>query len=225
MLIYFADRSRPALRYRLPVHFSSNHHDEDEDGRPLRTLFHGTEFGAAKRILTLCQGFIVSENCCRVRNKKISGAWMVPNFADAFQRSSPERYREATGFLNRLCAPVVLEMQPRWLTKAPGCEKYCSRADPGTKHEGIIIRAIHMNIKVMANFMNLERQDVRRSLSVVGKYRLCGCGLCGAVSTPDSPDFWNWSKSNKGIYYSCSCAQRCRFNSNVVCFDSMFCFL
>ena len=185
------------------------------------TFFHGTEWGSAHRILRLSQGFIVGGGTHAHRGRSLCGAWMSPCFAYAAQVSNPQRYAEASGFLNRLCTPVVLEIIPKHVRRVSPY-KFCCEAPMYSRHDGLLITAVHVNPKLLANFMHLEKQAVRESIRCnPNVVRVCHCGLCGCVADPNNENscWWAWKKSNQGHYYSPSCYKRFGPQNEIFTFD------
>ena len=188
-------------RHRLDVDFSGGQLINSRG--PI--LFHGTEWGAACRIIWGAQGFIVGPGTHRVRNTSVAGCWLTDELGEAIRRSVPSRYC-IHGDFTRMCCPVVLEMQAVDLKKIPGtygANKYCARGETGTVHEGVMVRAIHFNSRFMKNYMKLEDEKLRQRLKQDPLHsRRCACGLCGQVCDPESPSFWTkWKKSTSNQWY------------------------
>ena len=196
--------------YRADVHSSSEYAQPTEER--LLTFYHGTEWGSTWHIL---QGgaFIAGPGTHSIRGRSRSGCWCAPTLPDALQRANPKRYM-TDGTYSRWCTPVVLELelQRARVVKVPGSRStmHCAQADIGAIVEGLVIREVHFNVRLMENFMKLEELDVRSCLKSTGcMYRVCTCGLCGAHSDPRDADLWySWHKSGKGLYYHPRCYTR-----------------
>ena len=171
-------------------------------------LFHGTEWGAACRIIWRAQGFIVGPGTHRVRNTSVAGCWLTDELGEAIRRGDPSRYC-VDGDFTRLCCPVVLEMQAVDLKKIPGtygANRYCARGETGTVHKGVMVLAIHFNIRFMRNYIKLEDEKLRQRLRQdPWRYRRCACELCGQVCDPDDPSYWKWEKSGSNQWYIPRC--------------------
>ena len=192
------------FRQRLDVDFSGGQLINSRG--PI--LFHGTEWGAACRIIWGAQGFIVGPGTHRVRNTSVAGCWLTDELGEAIRRSDPSRYR-IHGDFTRMCCPVVLEMQAVDLKKIPGtygANKYCARGETGTVHKGVMVLAIHFNIRFMRNYIKLEDEKLRQRLRQdPWRCRRCACELCGQVCDPDDPSYWKWEKSGSNQWYIPRC--------------------
>ena len=62
--------------------------------------------------------------------------------------------------------------------------------------------------RLMQNFMALETQVVRRTLSDDPLSCVCSCTLCGAYTLANEVGWHEWRKSNKGGYYHPRCYTR-----------------
>ena len=173
----------------------------DWGGEIPKRMFHGTEWGSAKRIVWDSQAFVTGPGTRRVRNKSWTGMWCVEDFANAASRAQPDRYLVA-GDYSRYSCPVVLEVMCVWLRRVPNSSMCNVPGLPGNLVEGVQIRAIHFNIKWIRNYMFLETFEARRRLKCDPFHvRRCHCRLCGTVCFPESPDFWSWEKSGNANYY------------------------
>jgi hypothetical protein len=182
-----------------------------------RPMFHGTEWGSAVRIAQ--HGFIVGPGTHGVRGKSWSGCWCVPDLSEALQRSDPRRYADSEDY-NRFCCPVVLEVRCARLRRVPGTTKHVCPGDIGVVLDGVEVAAIHFNVALMKNFLALELPLLRARLQVDSFHvRRCGCNICGRVCLPETDEWHKWERSNKGIYYTPRCAQRCRGSCMYVCFN------
>ena len=191
--------------YRVPVNvdFSEGTTEQEEVIK-----FHGTEWGAAFKIVVMSEGFIVGQGTHRVNNASWTGVWCTSWLADAVMRAHPERQNLGfRGDYTRFNCPVALELSGACFSRVKQTEKFCARAPIGSKHTGIHIRAIHFNTRWMRNYLKLEVEDVRRSLREDPfRCRRCACGLCGAACTPDDEGEWNsWQKSQSRMYYTEKC--------------------
>ena len=179
-----------------------------------RSMFHGTTWGAAYKIIGMGEGFIPGEGTHKKNSRSCSGAWVVPTCGEAVERAEPVRWarQSARGqpLFSRLCTPVVLEVRCAHLTQMPGqSRKHCCEGPMGVAHTGIVVTKIHLNLQFMESYMRLECPDIRQDLELNYYSRICGCRrLCGRYIP--GQDMWKWPKSGRGIRYHPSCFDRVR---------------
>lgn len=176
-------------------------------------MFHGTEWGSALQILASGM-FIVGEGTHSIRGRSKSGCWCVPTLADALSRADPRRYAQGPLEYSRFCCPVVLELRAARLIRVPGSTMHCAPGSIGAVHTGIVIDAVHFNIRLMQNYMLLEESQARHALyKNPSRCRLCACNLCGLYSDPAEPTWYEWRKSGAGLWYDARCYRRITSNN------------
>ena len=172
------------FRVQLMIDFSGEGelHDSPAPDANSPVMFHGTEWGSAIQIVRQ-RAFITGPGTHSIRGKSRSGCWCVPTLPDALQRAQPTRYSVAGDF-SRWCCPVVLELRAAKLIRVPGRTMHCSPGPVGQSNTGLVIDAIHFNIRLMENFLELEKPQVRALLAANPYHnRICACGLCGELSS------------------------------------------
>ena len=198
--------------FKMPVTIKATDASENDlqVNQDIKPMFHGTEWGSA---LQICASgmFIVGAGTHGIRGKSKSGCWCVPTLPDALVRADPRRYAQGPVEYSRLCCPVVLELRAATLIRVPGTTKHCAPGSIGAVHRGIVIDAVHFNIRLMQNFMRLETPQARQALCKnPTTCRLCACNICGLYSDPADPNFYDWRKSGAGFYYDARCYRRVR---------------
>ena len=79
---------------------------------------------------------------------------------------------------------------------------HCAPGHIGECHTGLVIDAIHFNIRLMQNYMFLERSDIRDVLLANShRNRICACGACGMFTHEEDPAWMDWKKSSKALFY------------------------
>ena len=194
--------------YRLQLVLDLREGDiADVPDTDLRTMFHGTEWGSAYRIVRE-RAFIVGSGTHSIRGRSKSGCWCVPTLPDALERADPRRYKYDGNF-SRLSCPVVLELKVADLVRVPRSSMHCAPGGIGQIHRGLVIDAIHFNIRLMDNYLKLELADIKTILATnTHCSRICACGLCGQYTSPADPNWWGWQKSGQGHYYHPRCHSR-----------------
>ena len=103
----------------------------------------------------------------------------------------------------------MLELRAAKLVKVPGSTMHCAPGHIGECHTGLVIDAIHFNIRLMQNYMFLERSDIRDVLLANShRNRICACGVCGMFTHEEDPAWMDWKKSSKALYYHPRCYSR-----------------
>ena len=179
----------------------------DHDDCP--TMFHGTEWGAALRMVR-SRAFIIGHGTHAIRGRSMAGCWCVPTLPDALLRCNPKRYRDHENGYSRWSCPVVLQLRAVRLVRVPNSSMHCAPGGQiGSAHNGLVIDQIHFNTRLMENYMALERQDVRRTLLADShQNRICACGLCGTYVHSADLSWYEWRKSGAGHYYHPRCYNR-----------------
>ena len=71
---------------------------------------------------------------------------------------------------------------------------------------GLLIKKLHLNLRFMENYTNLESPEVRNLLRTDSLHcRLCACNICGAISTPNDPLWEKWCCSGAKRWYHPQC--------------------
>ena len=165
------------------------------------TEFHGTEWGAAIQIVQQ-NAFINGPGTHNVCGKTLAGCWCVPTLPDALLRCNPARFLDPAQGPSRWCCPVVLQLRAARYVRMPRSTMHCAPGEIGSVHNGLVIDQIHLNTRLMQNFMALETQVVRRSLlDDPTRNRICKCGLCSACTHANDASWHEWRKSKKGWYH------------------------
>ena len=180
---------------------------EIHDDHDTPTMFHGTEWGAAFQIVR-SKAFIVGQGTHGIRGKPMAGCWCVPTLPDALLRCNPARFMDREHGYSRWSCPVVLQLRAVRYVRVPHSTKHCAPGEIGSVHNGLVIDQIHFNTRLMQNFMALETQAVRRSLSDDPRSCVCRCTLCGAYTHANDAGWQKWRKSKKGGYYHPRCYTR-----------------
>ena len=174
---------------------------EIQDCDNTKTMFHGTEWGAAFQIVCN-RAFIIGPGTHGIRGRSMAGCWCVPTLPDALLRCNPNRFMDHEHGYSRWSCPVVLQLRAVRLVRVPRSTMHCAPGEIGRVHNGLVIDKIHFNTKLMQNFMHLERQDVRRTLlDDPWRNRVCDCGLCGTYTHSADPKWWEWRKTRAEHYY------------------------
>lgn len=195
--------------YRMPVSCKGIDGCELES-QPTMRKFHGTVYGNVLKIVAMSQGFIAGEGTHAVNGKPWSGCWCVDDLGNAILRCNSKQY-SVDNMFDRLCCPMVLELQAAHVRRVPGSTMHCVPGKIGEVVQGLTITAVHVNVDLLRNYMQLERVELRRRiLSDPFRCRVCACGLCGTICTPDSAEWYLWTRSNNGHYYNPRCGERVR---------------
>ena len=184
----------------------------DDDDTP--TMFHGTEWGAAFQIVRN-RAFIIGPGTHGIRGRSMAGCWCVPTLPDALLRCNPNRFMDHEHGYSRWSCPVVLQLRAARLVRVPRSTMHCAPGgEIGEVHNGLVIDRIHFNIRLMQNFMALERHDVRGALMADPfRNRTCACGVCGSYTHSADPSWWEWRKTKAGHYYHPRCHKRIGTNT------------
>ena len=172
----------------------------------LPTLFHGTEYGSALKMVKARQGFIVGPGTHGVRGKSWSGLWCTDSLPDAAQRSDPDRYLYQ-GDYTRFCCPIVIELATASVFKTFGQTQQCIPGHHGQRLDGVIFRRVHFNLRFCKNYLRLEDPIIRARMCADSFHcRRCACRICGAVCLPEDADYWDgWRRSGRSTYYRLQC--------------------
>ena len=177
-------------------------YSQDDGNKP---MFHGTTLIAAQRMVT-GEGFIVGQGTHVKGKRSCSGAWVVESFGEAFERADPNRAKK-DGKFDLSCMPVVVQMRCDRLTRMPGgCRAQCCEAEPGRRHSGVVIEAVHVCDRLLVNWRRLEKdKEVQQRLQHDETARMCACQHCGQVTWAGDPQWSDWRKSGNGLYYAPQC--------------------
>ena len=183
--------------------------------------YHGCTLGAFWGMV-MKGGFIAGPGACRLRSRKVAGAFCTKDFFDAYGKGQNHLHDFSTmdathnRVMNVFCMPVVIELLPCTYNDRPTHmhgSKHCFEASIGQLVDGCCITAVHMNKIIFANFLHLQHRGEQLSMNPYD-LRICGQnktlfstpvyqGSCGRVI--DRTDVAH--VSNSGIWYCSACVK------------------
>ena len=126
-----------------------------------KTMFHGTEAGAALDRIKNGYRSIAGPGTHKVRKHSWAGARAMPTVAQAVQRANVTRHFDEFGKPTRLSTPVVLEVQPSCLRKVPGSPCHNVLGQVGQPVEGMSFLVTQWMEQVRNKYLELEKPTVR----------------------------------------------------------------